>query len=147
MNFKIKKLNRRGFTLIELLVVILILAILAALIVPKLITRADDAKRAKAMSDITQIRNALESFRLDTDRYPDTEEGLGVLMERPSDVQVWNGPYLGKLPADPWQNDYVYQNLGDGEVMVTSYGADRVEGGEGNNADLSNLDGAPAASQ
>lgn len=142
MNIQLKSKSRKGFTLIELLVVILILAILAALIVPKLINRADDAKRAKAMTDIKELSNALERFRLDTDRYPDTEEGFEPLLARPSDVTVWNGPYIPRLPPDPWQHDYVYEKLDDSTVLVMSYGADGAEGGDGNNADISNLDEA-----
>jgi general secretion pathway protein G len=140
MKIQMKSNTRKGFTLIELLVVILILAILAALIVPRLISRADDAKRAKAMTDIKELTNALESFRLDTDRYPDTEEGLQALRVRPSDVNVWNGPYISRLPPDPWGHDYVYEQLDDQEVLVMSYGADGTEGGDGNNADITNLD-------
>lgn len=132
------KKNRKGFTLIELLVVILILAILAALIVPRLIGRTDDAKRAKAMSDIKELESALDRFRMDADRYPTDEEGLDVLLTRPSDVNVWNGPYVPRIPPDPWQNPYLYRNLGNDQIEVMSYGADGAEGGDGNAADISN---------
>lgn len=132
--------TRRAFTLIELMVVVLILAILAALIVPKLIGHTDDAKRGKAMSDITELTNALERFRVDTDRYPTDEEAFTPLLSRPSDVNVWNGPYIQKLPTDPWGNEYSYHQIDDKNVEVMSFGSDGAEGGEGNAADLTNQD-------
>lgn len=133
--------NHKGFTLIELLVVILILAILAALIVPRMIGQTDNAKRAKAQTDIKTLSDAMQRYRLDCDQYPSDEEGLRALRSNPGDVKNWNGPYLERDPApDPWGNEYVYQNLGDNEILIQSYGADGVEGGDGNNADLSNRD-------
>jgi general secretion pathway protein G len=131
----------RAFTLVELMVVILILAILAALIVPRVIGRQDDAKRAKAATDISRLANALQAFRLDTDRYPTSEEGLDALRQAPSDVNNWKGPYIERaLPTDPWGNEYQYASPGpEGEdsFALLSYGADGVEGGEGNNEDIS----------
>lgn len=127
--------TRRGFTLIELMVVILILASLAALIVPKVIGHSADAKRAKAASDIAEIKSALSRFRLTCERYPTTEEGLGALLQG-NDIKGWNGPYLEKITVDPWQNDYVYEDLGSDNVSVVSYGSDGAPGGEGEAQDV-----------
>lgn len=127
----------RAFTLIELLVVILILAVLAALIVPKVIGRTDDAKRVKAANDIKTLESALNTFRLDVGRYPTTEEGLEALRVEPSDVRNWKG-YIEKLPPDPWQGAYVYEYLGDDKFSITSYGSDGAPGGDGNAMDISN---------
>ncbi|MBS1706515.1 MAG: type II secretion system major pseudopilin GspG [Armatimonadetes bacterium] len=132
--------RKKGFTLIELLVVILILAILAALIVPRVINRTSDAKKAKALSDITSLTTALNTFRLDCDRFPTTEEGLNALRNQPADVQNWRGPYLEKaLPADPWGNAYQYSYpgpRGDDTFTLQSLGADGAPGGEGDAADI-----------
>lgn len=132
--------NRRGFTLIELLVVILILAILAALIVPRVVNRTGDAKRAKAATDIATLTAALSQFRLDCDRHPSTEEGLDALRNQPADVQNWRGPYIQKaLPPDPWGQPYVYEYPGvggDDTFTLISYGADMAPGGEGDAADI-----------
>lgn len=128
--------NRKAFTLIELLVVILILAILAALIVPRVIGKTSDAKRSKAASDIATLRASLQNFRLDCDRFPTTEEGLDALRSAPSDVKNWRGPYLDRpLPPDPWGNAYVYEADGD-NVSVISYGRDGVPGGTDEDADI-----------
>jgi len=131
--------NRKAFTLIELMVVILILAILAALIVPRIVGRADDAKIAKAKSDISTLRGLLNTFRLDNDRYPTTEEGLNALRVPPADAKNWKGPYSDKdISLDPWQNPYDYEFPGaDGQdYILKSYGADGQPGGDGNNADI-----------
>lgn len=132
--------KRRGFTLIELLVVILILAILAALIVPRVVNRTGDAKRAKAATDIATLTTSLNQFRLDCDRFPSTEEGLDSLRNAPADVQNWRGPYLQKaLPPDPWGQEYVYEypgSGGDDTFTLLSYGADMAPGGEGDAADI-----------
>lgn len=131
--------HRRGFTLIEMLVVILILAILAALIIPRLIGRTSDAKIAKAKSDIATVSSLLQQYRLDNDKYPTTEEGLNALRVRPSSARAWKGPYTTKdIPMDPWGNPYVYQSPGpDGQdFLATSYGADGAPGGEGDAADI-----------
>jgi general secretion pathway protein G len=112
----------------ELMVVVIILAVLAALIVPRIIGRQEDAKRAKAASDIASLRSALDLFRMDNDRYPSMEEGLQALREAPSDARNWRGPYLERpVPPDPWGNPYVYEWPGpDGEQSFTllSYGPD-----------------------
>ena len=130
---------KKAFTLIELMVVILILAILAALIVPRVIGRQDDAKRGKAAADIATLRNSLQAFRLDCDRYPSTDEGLEALRTAPADVNNWKGPYLDTpVRPDPWGNPYIYEYPGanENEFILKSYGADGAEGGEGNNADI-----------
>lgn len=131
---------RRAFTLIELLVVILILAILAAMIVPRIISRTSDAKQAKAVSDIAALRSGLDNFRIDVGRYPSSEEGLEALRSDPGDADGWRGPYLTKpLPPDPWGMDYQYVypgQDGDDTFDLFSFGADKVEGGEGENADI-----------
>lgn len=106
----------RGFTLIELVVVVLILAILAALVVPRVIGQADKAKYAAAQSDLASYSSALNQFRLDCDRYPTSDEGLQALREAPSDVQQkWKGPYVEKdIHNDPWQQPYHYVYPGQG---------------------------------
>jgi general secretion pathway protein G len=141
-NFASGRRNRRlGFTLIELLVVILILAILAALIVPKVVGKTSDAKIAAAKSDLATLSSALQNFRLDNDRYPTTEEGLAALTTAPaSGANNWKGPYLTKpVGEDPWQHDYVYQYPGSGgsdSYTLESYGSDGAPGGEGEAADI-----------
>ncbi len=128
--------TRKGFTLIELVVVILILAILAALIVPRIVGRSDDAQRAKALSDISTLRNQVQMFRTDVGHYPDS---LMDLRTRPSDgADGWRGPYLDKeLPTDPWGSEYEYQVSSDGEnFTIISFGRDAAPGGEGNDSDI-----------
>jgi general secretion pathway protein G len=136
-----RKRRQRGFTLIEIMVVIAILGILAALVVPKIMSRPDQARRVAAVQDIHTIMDALKLYRLDNGRYPTQEQGLRALVERPSTDPVpanWKeGGYLEKLPNDPWGNQYQYLNPGvHGEIDVFSYGADGKAGGEGNDADI-----------
>ncbi|GGP19468.1 type II secretion system major pseudopilin GspG [Silvimonas iriomotensis] len=132
---------QRGFTLIEILVVITILAILGALIVPKIMDRPNDARVVAAKQDIRSVVQALKLYKLDNGRYPTTEQGLKALVEKPTATPAptnWKtGGYLEKLPKDPWGNDYVYLNPGlHGEIDVMSYGADGQSGGEGYDADI-----------
>jgi len=136
-----RKNRRSGFTLIELLVVILILAILAALIVPRVVGKTGDAKIAAAKSDLATLSSALQNFRLDNDRYPTSEEGLNALTSAPaSGANNWKGPYLQKaVPLDPWQHEYVYQypgSNGNDSYLLESYGSDGAPGGEGDAADI-----------
>jgi general secretion pathway protein G len=128
--------TRKGFTLIELVVVILILAILAALVVPRVITRSDDAKRAKAASDISVLRASVQLFKTDVGSYPSSLQDLRTKPSEGSDG--WRGPYLDKeLPTDPWGNEYDYQvNSDESDYTIISYGKDGVAGGDGDNADI-----------
>jgi general secretion pathway protein G len=137
------KLNDRGFTLIELMVVIVILGILAGLIIPRIMGRPEEARRIKARIQMESIETALKLYKLDSGLYPTTEQGLQSLVEAPSVGELpkaWReGGYLekGKLPKDPWGNDYVYLCPGlHGEFDLSSYGADGEPGGEGNNKDV-----------
>jgi general secretion pathway protein G len=131
----------RAFTLIEVMVVIAILAVLAALIVPKVMSRPDEARVVAARQDIASLLQALKLYRLDNLRYPTTEQGLAALVTRPTLAPVppnWKpGGYLERLPRDPWGNPYQYLSPGlRGEVDVFSFGADGVAGGEGFDADI-----------
>ena len=130
-----------GFTLIEILVVIVILGILAALVVPRVLERPDDARIAAAKSDIAAITAALKLYRLDNQRYPTTEQGLNALVALPTAPPVppnWKpGGYLERLPKDPWGAPYQYLNPGlRGEIDVFSFGADGQPGGSGIDADI-----------
>ena len=132
---------QRGFTLIGIMVVIAILAILAALMVPKIMSSPDEAKRITAKQDIGTVMQALKLYHRNNGRYPTQEQGLRALIEKPATDPVPNnwkdGGYLERLPNDPWGNGYQYLNPGvHSEIDVFSYGADSMQGGEGNDADI-----------
>ena len=132
-----------GFTLIEIMVVIVILGILASLVVPKIMSRPDDARLIAARQDISSLTQALKLYRLDNQNYPTTEQGLAALVQKPTSPPIPNnwksGGYVDRLPKDPWGNDFQYLNPGlKGEIDVFSLGADGAPGGEGNNADIYN---------
>jgi general secretion pathway protein G len=132
---------QRGFTLIEIMVVVVIIGILGALVVPKLMGRADDARVTAARQDIATLMQALKLYRLDNQRYPTTEQGLQALVSKPTSGPAANGwksgGYVDKLPNDPWGAPYQYLSPGiKGEVDVFSYGADGQPGGTDNNADV-----------
>jgi len=127
------------------LVVVAILGILAAIVVPRIMDRPDEAKRVAAKADIGAIVQALKLYRLDNGFYPTTDQGLGALVQRPSAAPVpsnWKqGGYLERLPRDPWGGDYQYLSPGvHGEIDVLSFGADHARGGEGSAADIGNWD-------
>lgn len=131
-----------GFTLIEVMVVVAILAILAAVVVPRVMDEPAKARTAKVEQDIRAIESALDLYKLDNFNYPTTDQGLQALVSKPGGADLRNykdGGYLRELPVDPWGNQYQYLNPGQhGEVDVFSLGADGTPGGEGNNADIGN---------
>jgi general secretion pathway protein G len=138
-----KKRRRRqgGFTMIELLVVMVILGLLAALVAPNFFGQAGKAGVKTARLQIANLSTALDAMALDAGRYPSSQEGLDALLNPPSGMPMWDGPYFKKMPRDPWGNEYVYRGPdGGGDYQILSYGADGRPGGDGDNADISNLD-------
>ncbi len=135
----------QGFTLIELLVVLVIIGILAGYVGPRIMGHPEDAKRTMAAAQMSAIETAIESYKLDNGMYPSTEQGLQALVEAPSAGKLaskWRkGGYMkkGKVPTDPWGNDYVYLSPGShSDFDIISYGADNESGGEDENADINN---------
>lgn len=141
MEHGMQRTMQRGFTLIEILVVITILAILGALVVPKIMSRPDEARVVAAKHDIGSLVQALKLYKLDNGSYPSTEQGLNALVQKPTAAPTPNnwktGGYLERLPKDPWGNDYKYLKPGlKGEFDIFSYGANGEAGGDGNDADI-----------
>ncbi|MBH1966427.1 MAG: type II secretion system major pseudopilin GspG [Comamonadaceae bacterium] len=131
----------RGFTLIELLVVLAILTLLAGIVGPRVLQQLGGAKSKTAALQISDIDKALEIYKLDTGRYPSNAEGLQALITKPGSANGWNGPYLkGSVPNDPWGSPYRYANPGpNGGIEILSLGGDSAPGGEGENADVRNV--------
>lgn len=141
--FPMRVRGEAGFTLIEVLVVVVILAILAAIVVPRVIGRTDDAMIAKAKADVQGFNTALNLYKLDNFTYPSTDQGLDALMQKPGgspQAPNWrNGGYMDRLSKDPWGRDYQYVSPGShGEFDVYSLGKDGQIGGEGIDADIGN---------
>lgn len=139
--------HRAGFTLLEIIVVVFILGLLAAIVAPRIIGRTDDARIAEAKVQIRNFETALKLFKLDNAFYPDTQQGLEALTERPATGRIpqnWReGGYLEqkKIPVDPWGNQYIYVSPGlHGDFDILSLGADGKEGGDGKNADITSWD-------
>ncbi len=135
--------KQQGFSLIEIMVVIVILGILASLVVPKIMSRPDEARAVKVKQDILSIQNALDLYKLDNSDYPSTDQGLRALIEKPSSEPAprsWQ-PYLKSLPMDPWGREYLYLNPGEhGEIDIFTYGPTGQPGGSGKNASIGNWD-------
>ncbi len=142
---KLQRRTQGGFTLIEIMVVVVILGILAALVVPQVMSRPDQAKVTVAKGDIKAIAAALDMYKLDNFAYPSTQQGLEALVKKPSgnpQPKNWNRDgYLKRLPKDPWGNDYQYLSPGtQGQFDLYSFGADGKPGGSDLNADIGNWD-------
>ncbi len=133
-----------GFTLIEILVVVVILGILAAIVVPRVMERPGEARVTRAKQDIQGVVTALSLYKLDNFVYPASEQGLDALVAKPAgqpEAPNWKGPYLDRVPKDPWNRPYQYQHPGQhGEIDIYSFGADGKPGGEGEAADVGNWD-------
>ncbi|KTD51565.1 type II secretory pathway protein LspG [Legionella quinlivanii] len=134
---------QKGFSLIEIMVVVVILGILASIVVPKIISRPDEARVVKAKQDVLAIQNALDLYKLDNGFYPSTDQGLLALVEKPTTSPTprdWK-QYLKSLPKDPWGRDYLYLNPGEhSDVDVFTLGAEGQPGGTGINAEIGNWD-------
>ena len=132
--------SKAGYSLLEILIVLVIIALIAALVGPRLFAQLDRSKVIAAGVQVKALGSALETMRLDIGRYPTAQEGLGLLEKAPDGTANWSGPYLGGgLPKDPWGRDYVYVPAATdgGDPKVVSYGADGRPGGTANNADIS----------
>ena len=136
--------RQAGFTLIEIMVVMVIIGLLMALVGPNLIGRSEKAKVQAAAMQIDRLGTVLDTFRLDVGRYPTTQEGLQVLVQRPMGVDRWDGPYLNKgVPKDPWDRPYLYRSPGEAgrPYDLYSLGADGAPGGTDNNRDITSWGG------
>jgi len=138
--FQRPRARQQGFTLIEIMVVIVIMGILAALVVPRVLDRPDQARKVAARQDISGLMQALKLYRLDNGRYPSTAQGLRALVQRPEGARN-RRPYLDRLPDDPWGHPYQYLNPGvKGEIDVFTFGPDNKAGGEQDDADIGSWD-------
>jgi general secretion pathway protein G len=136
--------RQAGFTLIEIMVVMVIIGLLMALVGPNLIGRSEKAKSQAAAMQIERLGTVLDTFRLDVGRYPTTQEGLQVLVQRPMGVDRWDGPYINKgVPKDPWDRPYLYRSPGEAgrPYDLYSLGADGAPGGTDNNRDVTSWGG------
>jgi general secretion pathway protein G len=138
-----KAAGARGFTLIEIMVVVIIIGLLAAVIVPQVVSKVDEARVAKAKEDVQALETALTMFRLDNSKYPTTDQGLQALVQQPADPTIKNwrpGGYIQHISKDPWGNPYQYAYPGTHgrEYDLYSFGADGQPGGDGINADIGN---------
>jgi general secretion pathway protein G len=138
VSWKINRHLSSGFTLLELLVVMVIIGVLAGFVAPRYFAQIGKSQSKAARAQIVALEQALDQFRIDTGRYPTTEEGLDALMQAPAGLVDWGGPYMKKaVPADPWGRPFVYQNPGShGDIDLLSYGKDGQAGGTGENADI-----------
>ena len=129
-----------GFTLLELLVVLVILGLLAGYVAPRYFSQIGKSEVKTAQAQIGALEKALDQYRIDTNRYPSTEQGLSALNTKPAGEARWDGPYLKKaVPNDPWGNPYQYRMPGEhGEVDIFSFGRDGQPGGDGDGADIGN---------
>lgn len=132
--------SKRGFTLLELLVVMVIIGLLAGLVVPRYFSQVGKSQVKVAAAQIDALDKALVQFRLDTDRFPTTEEGLSALNEAPTDTIGWAGPYLKKaVPEDPWGRPFIYKAPGEHtDFDLSTLGKDGTPGGDNENADITN---------
>jgi general secretion pathway protein G len=143
----VRQNSDRGFTLLEIIVVVFILSLLVAIVAPRIIGRTDEARVTAAKIQIRNFETALKLFKLDNGFYPDTQQGLDALIEKPATGRIpqkyKEGGYLEqkKISPDPWGNPYIYVSPGlQGDFDIISYGADGKEGGEGKDADIKNWD-------
>ena len=136
--FRFSAHRPRGFTLLELLVVMVIIGLLAGYVGPKLFGQIGKSESKVTRAQLDALQKSLDQYRIDTGRYPSTQQGLGVLVQRPVDEPRWQGPYLSKaVPMDPWSRAYVYRAPGQhGEYDLFSLGRDGALGGEGSDADI-----------
>jgi general secretion pathway protein G len=134
-----------GFTLIEIMVVMAIIAMLAAMVGPRIMGALGKSQRQGAAAQIERLGAALDTYRLDMGRYPTTQEGLGALVQPPANAGRWDGPYLNKnqIPLDPWDNPYQYRSPGGGgrPYDLFTFGADGAPGGEGDSRDITSWEG------
>ena len=132
--------KQAGFTLIEMMVVVVVIALLGAMIGPTLFKKVQQAEQTRVAQDIRVIESALKFYRLDNYRYPTQSQGLEALITNPGGLENWNGPYLEKVPTDPWGQPYRYNSPGQRgkEVDIYTLGVDNQEGGEGSNQDWGN---------
>jgi general secretion pathway protein G len=134
-----RKRTQRGVTLIEMLVVVTIIALFAALVIPKMLGQGDKARRVATHAQINGFQTALGAYKLDTGVFPSTEQGLQALRVKPDGLNQWSGPYLPQdVPLDPWGHPYLYKYPGEhgDEPDIVSLGGDGLPGGDGNNADI-----------
>jgi general secretion pathway protein G len=143
----VRQNSDRGFTLLEIIVVVFILSLLVAIVAPRIIGRTDEARVTGAKIQIRNFETALKLFKLDNGFYPDTQQGLDALIEKPATGRIpqkyKEGGYLEqkKIPPDPWGNPYIYVSPGlQGDFDIISYGGDGKEGGEGKDAEIKNWD-------